>query len=224
MSATSTPQHLTALTPTALTRAVNPAFGQLASESQLARAVAGLESRGFEVVVAPTASAAREAVLGLLPEGAEVFTSTSKTLEALGLSEVIDSSGRYNAVRPRLLQLRKEGKLSEMRKLGASPDYVVGSVHAVTEAGEVLIASGSGSQLAPYVYGAGKVIWVVGTQKIVPDRETAFRRLEEYSLPLEDARARVAYGVGSSLSKVLLFNRDAPGRTTIVLVRENLGF
>jgi LUD domain len=204
--------------------AVNSEFGHLATESQLGRTVEGLESRGFTVIVAPSNSAARETVLQLLPEGAEVFTSTSRTLEALGLPHEIENSGRYNAIRPRMMQLRKDGKAAELRKLGAAPDYVVGSVHAITEGGEVFVASGSGSQLAPYAYGAGKVIWVVGTQKIVPDRETAFRRLEEYSLPLEDARARVAYGVGSSISKVLLFERDAPGRTTIVLVPENLGF
>ncbi|MGA8424080.1 MAG: LUD domain-containing protein [Thermoplasmata archaeon] len=204
--------------------AVNPEFAHLASEAQLTRAVAGLESRGFNVIVAATTSAARAAVLELVPEGAEVFTSTSRTLEELGLPAEIENSGRYKAVRPQLMELRKEGKFAEMRKLGAAPDYVVGSVHAITESGEVFVASGSGSQLAPYVYGAGKVVWVVGTQKIVPDRDTAFRRLEEYALPLEDARARVAYGMGSSVAKVLLFNRDAPGRTTIVFVRENLGF
>ncbi|MFZ3357077.1 MAG: LUD domain-containing protein [Thermoplasmata archaeon] len=224
MSASSSPPKLNAVMPSATALAVNLEFGRLATDSQVARAVAALEFRGFDVIVAPTSSAAREAVLRLLPEKAEVFTSTSRTLESLGLPAEIEGSGRYNPIRPHLLQLRKEGKFSEMRKLGAAPDFVVGSVHAITEAGEVLVASGSGSQLAPYVYGAGKVIWVVGTQKIVSDQETALRRIGEYSFPLEDARAREAYGMGSSVSKVLLFNRDAPGRTTIVLVRENLGF
>jgi hypothetical protein len=224
MSATSRPLTPSPEIPNAAAMAVNSEFAHLAGEAQLSRAVAGLESRGFTVIVAPTASAAREAVLQLVPEGAEVFTSTSRTLDELGLPVEIDNSGRYKAIRPQLMQLRKEGKYAEMRKLGAAPDYVVGSVHAITEAGEVFVASGSGSQLAPYVYGAGKVVWVVGTQKVVPDRETAFRRLEEYALPLEDARARVAYGMGSSISKVVMFNRDVPGRTTIVLVRENLGF
>ncbi len=224
MSAASRPQNPVPSSPTPPTLTPNPEFGHLATESQIARTVSRLESRGFEVVVVSTPEEARSEVLQLLPEHAEVFTSTSQTLDSLGISEAINTSGKFDAVRPKLMQLRKEGKDSELRKLGAAPDYVVGSVHAITEDGEVVVASGSGSQLAPYASGAGKVIWVVGSQKIVPDRQTAFRRIQEYSYPLEDARARQAYGVGSSISKILVFNRDRPGRTTIVLVRENLGF
>jgi acyl-CoA hydrolase len=95
-----------------------------------------------------------------------------------------------------------------MRRIGASPDYVVGSVPAVTEHGEVIVASASGSQLAPYAYGAGAVIWVVGSQKIVPDRDAAFKRIYEYSFPREDERAREAYGIGSGVNKVLVVNRE----------------
>ncbi|HNH27502.1 MAG TPA: LUD domain-containing protein, partial [Anaerolineales bacterium] len=109
-------------------------------------------------------------------------------------------------------------------KLRTIPDYIVGSVHAITEAGEVLTASGTGSQISSYAYGAGKVIWVVGTQKIVSDLNEGFRRIKEYSHPLEDARMQEAYGVNSSLNKILVLSRDMPGRITIVLVKEELGF
>jgi len=113
----------------------------------------------------------------------------------------------------------------EMRRLGASPDYTLGSVHAVTEQGEVFVASASGSQLAAYVYGAGAVIWVVGSQKIVSDREAAFKRIYEYSLPREDERAREAYGMGSRVNKVLVVTREfMPGRITVILVKQELGF
>jgi hypothetical protein len=112
-----------------------------------------------------------------------------------------------------------------MRHLAASPGYVVGSAHAVTEDGSLLIASASGSQLGPIVSGAGHVILVVGGQKIVPDVATGMRRIYEYCLPLEDERARAAYGVGSGVNNILIVNRAIrPGRTTVILVKERLGF
>jgi hypothetical protein len=153
------------------------------------------------------------------------LTATSRTLEAIGLLEEIEQSQDYRPVRPRLMQLNYQTQADEMRKMGASPDYVVGSVHAVTEQGQVLIASASGSQLGPYASGSGTVIWVVGAQKIVPDLEEGFRRINQYSYPLEDARAQAAYGMGSAINEILIVNGAfQPGRTTIVLVKEDLGY
>jgi hypothetical protein len=112
-----------------------------------------------------------------------------------------------------------------MRLLAASPDYVVGSVHAATEGGSLLIASASGSQLGPLASGAGHVIVVVGGQKIVTDIETGMRRIREYAFPLEDARARQVYGVPSGVNNILIINRVvAPDRVTAILVKERLGF
>jgi len=199
-------------------------FAQPASEEQIARAVAALEANGIRVQVVDHRRAALEALLALLPEGAEVFTATSQTLEAMGAAAEINQSGRFDAIRPKLMKLDRQTQMREMRKLAASPDYVVGSVHAITEHGQVLVASGGGSQLAPYVYGAGHVVWVAGTQKIVADIEEGLRRIEEHSLPLEDARMRQTRGVGSQVGKILIFNREPAGRTTLILVREPLGF
>jgi len=113
----------------------------------------------------------------------------------------------------------------EMRQLSASPDWVVGSVHALTEEGSLLIASASGSQLGPIVSGAGHVIFVVGGQKIVADFNTGLRRIYEYCFPLEDRRARNAYGVPSGVNNLLVINKVvAPGRITAILVNEPLGF
>src|SRR5260370_37573728 len=126
----------------------------------------------------------RFSVLDVLPEGAEVFTSMSRTLDTLGLSEAINESSRYHPLRSQLKALDRQTQGREWRKLVSSPEYVVGSVHAVTEQGQVLIASASGSQLASYVFGAGHVIWVVGAQKIVRDLGEGFRRVREYSYPL----------------------------------------
>ncbi len=112
-----------------------------------------------------------------------------------------------------------------MRILAASPDYVVGSVHALTEGGSLLIASASGSQLGPLVSGAGQVILVIGAQKIVPDVAAGLRRIYEYCYPLEDARARQAYGVPSGVNNILIINKAVtPGRVTAIIVNERLGF
>lgn len=161
----------------------------------------------------------------MLPEGAEVYTSLSRTLETLGLSEEINASSRYVPLRPQADRMDREARKSrEGRKFLASPEYVIGSVHAVTQQGQVLIASGSGSQLASYVYGASHVIWVVGAQKIVRDRDEGFRRIWEYSYPLESERMHALYGTGSAVTKILLFERELPGRISILLVKEALGF
>ena len=113
----------------------------------------------------------------------------------------------------------------EMQKMGTTPDYMIGSVHAVTETGQIVIASKTGSQLAGYAAGAAHVIWVAGTQKIVPTVEIGLRRIEEYTLPLENSRALIAYGMKSSVSKLLIVIDEAVhGRTTMILVKENLGY
>jgi len=113
----------------------------------------------------------------------------------------------------------------EIRRLTAAPNVMLGSIHAVTETGSLMAASMGGSQLGPYVSGAGKVILVVGTQKIVSDLEEGLRRINEYSFPLEDARAQAAYGIHSAVNKVLTINREiVPERVTVVLVDEPLGF
>jgi len=137
----------------------------------------------------------------------------------------IDKSGRYNAVRPRTLALDRKTQGDQMRELRTRPAYIVGSVHAVTEDGRVLVASNSGSQIAAYAAGAGHVIWIVGAQKIVKDLDEGLRRIDEYSFPLEDVRLRGQYGIPSFVSKVLIINREWPaGRVTMILVNEELGF
>lgn len=205
--------------------APNMAFAELAAEEQIRRTAQALEANGMRTYVANNGDEARHIVFDLLPEGAEVFTSISKTLETLGISTEIEQSGRFHAIRPKLYELYQQNRTDEMRKLGASPDFVIGSVHAITEEGQVLVASGSGSQLGPYVFGAGQVIWVAGTQKIVRNLDEGMRRIKEYAYPLEDVRARQVYGKPSRINKVLLVNGEGKqDRITVILVKENLGF
>jgi hypothetical protein len=168
---------------------------------------------------------ARRIVLDLIPEGAHVNHGASQSLEVSGIIDAVEKSGRYELLRPRLRSLDRKTQADEIRRLGASPDVMLGSVHAVTETGSLIAASMGGSQLGPYVSGAGKVILVVGTQKIVSDLEEGLRRVNDYAFLLEDARAQLAYGIHSAVNKVLIINREVvPGRITVVFVDEVLGF
>ena len=149
----------------------------------------------------------------------------SRSLDVVGTTDEIAKSGRYEALRPRIWSMDRETEANEIRRLGAAPDVMLGSVHAVTETGSLLAASMSGSQLGPYVSGAGRVIFVIGTQKIVHDVEEGLLRINEYAYRLEDARAQAAYGIRSAVNKVLVINREiTPGRITVVLVDEAIGF
>jgi hypothetical protein len=211
--------------PSGPTAAAVAEFGQLASDDRIRAAAAALEGNGVASLVVDSGEEARAAIREMLPIGAEVFNNTSRTLEAIGVAEDIERSGQYQALRPRLYQMDREMQGREMRQLGASPDFVVGSVHAVTETGSLLIASASGSQLGPVASGAGHVILVIGGQKVVPDVATGLRRIADYCFPLEDRRAREAYGVPSGVNNILIINRViAPGRITTILVSEVFGF
>lgn len=200
-------------------------FAGLASDERIDAAASALERNRITSLVVDSGEQARDAVRSLLPIGAEVFNNTSRTLEAIGVAEDIERSGLYQPLRPRLYQMDREMQAREMRQLAVAPDFVVGSVHAVTEEGSVLIASASGSQLGPLVSGAGHVVLVIGGQKIVADVPTGLRRIREYCFPLEDRRAREAYGVPSGVNNILIINRAiAPNRITAILVKQSLGF
>jgi hypothetical protein len=200
-------------------------FGSAADDARVRRTATALEANGIQALRAANAAEAKPMVLGLIPDGSQVHSGASQSLEAAGIIAEIEGSPRYDALRPRIWSLDRETQADEIRRLSAAPDVMLGSVHAVTEGGTLLAASMSGSQLAPYAGGAGRVILVVGTQKIVSDLEEGLRRINDYALPLEDARAQAAYGIHSAVNKVLIINREiVPGRFTVVLVDEVLGF
>jgi LUD domain len=205
--------------------APNLGYAALASESSVQTAARRLNENGVTAHIVETGADARRLALGLIPDGAEVFTATSQTLEEIGLTGAIDASTRLRSVRSVLKGMDMATQWHEMRALGARRGVIVGSVHAITEQGEVVVASASGSQLGPYASGAGKVIWVVGSQKIVSSLDEAMRRIREYALPLEDERAQLAYGQGSFIGKELIFYREyMPDRVHVILVKEKLAF
>jgi hypothetical protein len=197
----------------------------LAQDSQVEQTAKALEANGMSTIVVNTGEEARQRVLELIPEGSEVFTATSATLAATGIAEAINESGRYKSLRKTMMMLNRETQFLDMRRLGSTPEYVLGSAHAVTEQGYVLVASFGGSQIPAYVYGAGKVIWVIGINKIVKNLDEGFRRIEEHSLPLESERLQKAVGRSSDIGKILVVRKEAlPGRITVILVKEKLGF
>ena len=200
-------------------------FARLATDEQIERTASALEANNIHTLIAEDGVEARRLFFELVPEGAEVFLGSSVTLEILGITEEIDKSGRFDALRPKMFAMNRETQGREIRKLTGAPDYAAGSVHAVTEDGRVLIASNTGSQLGPYASGAGKVIWIVGSQKIVKDLNEGFRRLEEHVLPLEEAHMQDLYRMSTNVSKILIVNREIrPNRITMIIVKEELGF
>ena len=200
-------------------------FDQLAPKDVVEKAMAALEQHGMNALFVPNGEAARSKVLSLIPEGSSVMNMTSATLTAIGVDKDINESGRFDSIRNKLNSMDRESQNDEMQMLGAAPPWVIGSVHAVTETGSVMIASRTGSQLSAYANGATHVLWVVGAQKIVRDRKEGLKRIYEYCLPREDRRAREAYGTGSEVNKMLvIFKEHEAGRITLILVNERLGF
>ncbi len=199
-------------------------FATLPDERTLAATVTALEEHGFSVEVVDDLDAARNAVLARIPRGASVMTNTSVTLQETGLADAINDGGPYDSARNRMFALDFATQAQEMKAIGGQPDYALGSVHAVTRDGTLVIASASGSQLASYAWGAANVIFVVGAQKLVPTLQAAHERIYQHSLVLEDARAIAAYGQHSQVGKILEVHTELPGRIHIVLIRQVAGF
>jgi hypothetical protein len=200
-------------------------FADPAPAQRLEQAATALTAHGFAVEILDDAAAARARIKDLIPEGASVYTGASETLRLAGINEDINASGRYQAVGPRALAMDRGTQMDEIRRLLASPDVVVGSVAALTETGSLVVASATGSQLPAYCGGAARAIWVVGAQKVVPDLSTALRRVEDHALPLENARALQVYGQPSAINRLLILNAEPePGRGTVLLLREAIGF
>src|SRR3989338_5358045 len=185
-----------------------------------------LHSNGFTVHIVENGRQAKDKIFEILPLGAEVMNMTSVTLETIGALEELGKSQKYRLVKNILETMDSKTQALEKKRLGSSHEWAIGSVHAITMDGKVLVASNTGSQLGAYAYGAINVLWVVGAQKIVKNFDEGMTRLYEHSLPLESERAKKAYGVpGSFISKILVVNRETvKNRIHIILVKEILGF
>ena len=211
-------------TPTIERPELDSPFAIPASREALERTAASLSSHGFETVVVSDGQTARDFVLSQIPRGAEVHWGAGATVPAIGLADAREHSDAIVPLRPRLSAMDRATQGDEMRRIGAIPDVFMNSANAVTEDGSIVSASASGSQLGPIASGAGRVFFVIGAQKVVPDLATALERIETYVVPLEDARALEVYGFHTSLNKILILNGERPGRITVVLVEEAIGF
>jgi hypothetical protein len=199
-------------------------FARPASETELEALAEKLRERNFEAVIVQNGAEARAEVLKRIPEGVSIHSGKSKTLEDMGLFQELMENERFDFLRRRIMKLDRQTQRDEMRRIGAAPDVMLGSAHAVTEAGQIVITSASGSQIGPIASGAGKLILVIGSQKIVADLDGAFRRIKDYVFPYEDARLRETLGVGTKITRTLILEQDfMPGRTTVILVREPIG-
>ncbi len=199
------------------------------SEEVIEKTAQNLSNNGFSTIVVENKEEATKKVLEMIPKGAEVLANTSITLEQAGILDAIDNSGAYISIRKKIFSLDREKDADKIRALRSSQEYGLGSVHAVTHKGQLIIASNSGSQLPGEVFGAKHVIFVISANKIVEDIQEGQKRIDEYIVPLESKRAQKAYDLPETWntfpSKVLIFNREpSPNRVHVFLVKEVLGF
>ncbi len=198
-------------------------FAKPASDATLEALAERMRARNFEVVIVDDGAAAKAEVLSRVPEGSQVHSGKSKTLEDAGIFDEFMDNEQYDFIRRRTLKMDRNTQRDEMRRAGAAPDFMVNSAHAVTEAGQIVMTSATGSQIGPIASGAGQLILVIGSQKVVPDLDTAFRRIEDYVIPYEEDRLKVAHGVAKMNRTLILEGDHTPGRTTIILVRTPIG-
>lgn len=203
------------------------AFDTLASPASLEKTITALQARNVTVRVVKTKDEALSFLQSSIPSGATLSTGGSKTLEQIGFTEYLKNGAHpWKNLKAAIVAEPDPVKKITLRKQSVLADYFLGSVHAVTEQGEVVAVSGSGSQLPSYIYTSDHVIWVVGTQKIVPTLDDAFRRVREYVFPLEDQRQKDLGKSGSTISKWMIFERETGKnrQVTLVFVEEKLGF
>lgn len=200
-------------------------WDQIPDDEIIERTKKALIANGIETEVVESSQEAKKRALELIPEDAEAMNTSSVSVDSISLSKEINELGKYDSIKNKLNRLNRETDHLEMQKLGAAPEYMVGSVHAVTQDGKVVIASNTGSQLPGYSYGASHVIWIVGAQKIVKDLDEGLRRIYEYVLKKESERMMKLYGRPSNVSKLLVVNKEIKkDRITMIIVKEQLGF
>ena len=200
-------------------------WAEPADERTVLDTIDALKARGISSELVADKANAATAMTRLIPDGAEVMTGSSRTLEEIGFVELLKSgSHSWKSMKATIQAEKDPSKQMELRRKATLSQFFMGSVHAVAMTGEVITASGGGSQLAPYAYTAEKVIWVVGTQKIVRTLEDGMKRVREYSLPLEDARMKGLGYPGSAIGKILIVERERTGRIHLIFVNESVGF
>jgi len=197
----------------------------LPDEAAIARTVEALRARNIHVIVTNTGEEAHHALIQLLPEGAEICDSTSETLDAIGFSAFVRGNPRYTDLHDGYAAEPDLAKRNELRRRASIADYFIGSVQAISETGEVFVASATGSQLAPYAYAAKRVIWVVGIQKIAPTFDAAMQRVRGHTLARHDQWLADMGRAPTPIGKLGIIEHESQaGRITLILVKELLGW
>jgi hypothetical protein len=196
------------------------------AQARIERVLGALEEHGVHALFVADRQAALAQVLELIPRGVSVAHGTSTTLKEIGLVDFLsrpDSGYRY--LNPEWMAENDAVKRQRLRAtLSAGSDYYLGSVQAIADTGQVVGVDATGSRQASYVYGPPHVIWVAGVNKIVPTLDDAMRRVREVALPLEDQHMKRSGAPGSSIGKIVIYEHERPGRITLILVGESLGF
>lgn len=203
-------------------------YDNLADKSIIARTKQALEQKGYKVFVLESGKQALEKIKGMIPKGASVMNGSSKTLEQIGYLEYLKSGQHgWKNLHQDVWAEKDPVKKKALRKQAILSDFYLGSVHALIENGEFIVASNTGSQLPHIVFSSDNLIFVIGTQKIVPTLDEGLKRLQEYVIPLEEQNMKNKFGVGTNLSKLVIFKMESSFSTrkiNLILINEKLGF
>ncbi len=204
-----------------------PNYAERATPAQIQQAINGLKAGGINVQLVETPAQALDNLQQLIPSGASVMTAASQTLKEIGFEDLLKAKTHaWVNLKEEMLAESDPAKQAALRTQSALAEYYVGSIHAITEAGQMVTASHSGSQLPSYAFTSRHVIWVAGVQKIVPTLDAALRRVREYSLPREDERMKAMGMRGSRIGKLLIFEWEAPHlqrQLNLILVNQVIG-
>ncbi|MFC5133701.1 MULTISPECIES: lactate utilization protein [Haloferacaceae] len=205
---------------------IDAELDELPDEETVEATVERLEERGFDVIVVDDADEALDAVQSQIPEGVSVMNGHSTTLEEIGFDEFLsEGDHEWESLPDQIWSVDDDAERRTARRESQTADYFLGGINAIARTGELVAADLSGSRIGAYPFAAGNVVIVSGTNKIVPTLDDALDRLESVAYPLENERAQEAYGVESAIAKQLIYRRETEeGRTTVVLVREQLGY
>ncbi len=203
-------------------------YNQLASNESIQATIGELAKHNIEAIVVETKADALEKIKTLIPSGVSVMNGSSTTLIEIGFVDYLkEGKHGWNNLHEGILAETDPAKQAQLRRASALSDYYLGSVHALSETGEFVVASNTASQLPHIVSTSPNLILVVGAQKIVPTISEAMKRLEEYVVPLENERSLKAYGAPTALNKIVIFKGESPyssRKVRIIIVKETLGF
>ena len=201
---------------------------KLQPKETVLKTIEAFKTRGVEGILVNSKEEALSKIKELIPNGASVMNGSSRTLEEIGFVDYLKSGNHgWKNLHEEILKEKDPEKRVMLRRQSVLSDYYLGSVHAVAETGQLIIASNSGSQLPHIVFTSPNLIFVVGVQKIAPNLDAAITRVREYVLPLEDQRMKDVGMGGSFISKLLIFEKEQPfmnRKVHLIFVNEKLGF